>query len=232
MKLGGIALLMTLAMQDLAAIELEFAESARPSISDAQRRTIRELAASIEDDVRAVLPGLPMNVVVEVRVEHQPYSRTGASGAALGPDRVAWVVDASRPEGVVAVAQKTLRPILFHEFHHLARGCTQNGPPFRSFLEGAICEGMATAFARDFASAEQPWATYPPEVESWYEEVKDLPASATTGEWMFFHSDGRQWVGYKVGTFLVDRAIEASGRSAAQLVDVVSEDVVKFARYE
>jgi uncharacterized protein YjaZ len=91
---------------------------------------------------------------------------------------------------------------------------------------------MATAFARDFASAEQPWATYPSEVESWYEEVKDLPASATTGEWMFFHSDGRAWVGYKVGTFLVDRAMEASGRSAADLAGVASEDVVKLAAYE
>jgi hypothetical protein len=232
MKPGGIALLMTLAMQDLAAVELELAESARSSVSDAQRRTIQELATSIEDDVRAVLPGLPMSVAVEVRAEQQPYSRTGASGAALGPERVAWVVDTSRAEGVVAIAEQTLRPILFHEFHHLARGCTQNGPPFRSFLDGAICEGMATAFARDFASAEQPWATYPSEVERWYEEVKDLPASATTGEWMFFHSDGRAWVGYKVGTFLVDRAMKSSGRSAAELADVVSEDVVKLAGYE
>jgi hypothetical protein len=232
MKLSGIALLVTFAMQDLAALELELAESARSSITDAQHRTIRDLATSIEGDVRAVLPGLPMDIVVEVRVEQQPYSRTGAIGAALGPERVAWIVDTSRPEGVVAIAQNTLRPILFHEFHHLARGCTQSGPPFRSFLDGAICEGMATAFARDFASAGQPWETYPPEVESWYEEVKDLPASATTGEWMFFHSDGREWIGYKVGTFLVDRAIKASGQSAAELAEVVSEDIVEFAGYE
>jgi hypothetical protein len=232
MKPGRIALLMTLATHDLAAVELELAESVRASISETQRSTIEQLATSIEDDVRAVLPGLPMSVVVEVRAEPQPYIRTGASGAALGPERVAWVVDTSRAEGILAIAERTLRHILFHEFHHLARGCTQNGPPFRSFLDGAICEGMATVFARDFGSAEQPWATYPSEAESWYEEVKDLPASATTGEWMFFHSDGRAWVGYKVGTFLVDRAMKSSGLSAAKLADVSSEDVVKLAGYE
>lgn len=219
-------------MQDVAALEVELTESAKASISDTQRRTMRELAAAIEDDVRTLLPGLPMDVVVEVHVEQQPYSRTGASGAALGPKRVAWIVDVSRPEGVMAIAQETLRPILFHEFHHLARGCTQNGAPFSSFLDGAVCEGMATAFARDFANAEQPWGTYPSDIERWYEEVKDLPASATTGEWMFFHSDGRQWVGYKVGTFLVDRAIKAAGQSAAELVDVPSDDIIELAGYE
>ena len=232
MKLSRVALSLTLVTQGLAAVEVEFAEPVRPSISDAQRRVIHEMAVAIEDDVRAVLPGLPMGIVVEVRAEEQPYSRTGASGAALGPQRIAWVVDTSRAEGVVALAERTLRPIMFHELHHLARGCTQAGPPFHSFLDGAICEGMATAFARDFASAEQPWATYPAEVERWYEEVKYLPASATTGEWMFFHSDGRAWVGYKVGTFLVDRAMKASGRSAADLAGVASEEVVRLAGYE
>jgi hypothetical protein len=231
MKTSAIALL-ALAPLNLAAVELELAESAASRISDAQGDAIQKFAAAIEADVRRVLPSVPTDIVIEVRAEPQPYSRTGASGAALGPNRIAWIVDTSRPEGAVTLAERTLRTILFHELHHLARGCTQSGPPFRSFVDGAICEGMATAFARDFASGEQPWANYPPEVERWYEEVKDLPASATTGEWMFFHSDGRAWVGYKVGTFLVDKAIEASGRSAAGLVDVASEDIVELAGYE
>jgi hypothetical protein len=232
MKTSAIALLFALAPLKLAAVELELADSAASSLPEAERRAIHDLASTIEADVRAVLPSVPNDIVIEVRAEPQPYSRTGASGAAVGPRRIAWIVDTSRPEGVVALAERTLRTILFHELHHLARGCTQGGPPFRSFLDGAICEGMASAFARDFASGEQPWANYPPEVERWYDEVKDLPASATTGEWMFFHSDGRAWVGYKVGTFLVDKATEASGRSAADLVDVASEDIVELAGYD
>lgn len=98
-------------------------------------------------------------------------------------------------------------------------------------LDGAVCEGMATAFARDHADAEQPWASYPPEVAAWYEEVKDLPASATTGGWMFFHDDGWTWIGYKVGTWLVDRAMRASGRSAAELTRVPTGQIVQLARY-
>src|SRR6185503_10332726 len=92
MKLSRIALFLALVTQSAAAVELEVAESVGSSISDAQRLAIQEMAASIEDDVRTALPSLPTDIVVEIRAELQPYSRSGASGAALGPNRMAWIV--------------------------------------------------------------------------------------------------------------------------------------------
>jgi uncharacterized protein YjaZ len=137
------------------------------------------------------------------------------------------MVDTPRSDQVVSIAKPTLRGILIHEFHHLARGCFQG---YESFIDGAVCEGMATAFARDFGDAEQSWARYPPEVADWLHEVRDLPASATTGEWMFFHSDLRVRIGYEVGTYLVDRAMQATAKASAQLTDVSSQEVVSHQR--
>lgn len=71
MKRGGIAVVLALVVQSLAAVELEFTESVGSSISDAQRRTIQDMAASIENEVRGVLPGLPTGIVVEVRAEER-----------------------------------------------------------------------------------------------------------------------------------------------------------------
>jgi hypothetical protein len=213
-------------------MEVEPYASDEHAFSVAEIEFIEDLASSIETEVRRLLPGLPESVYLEVRTEVQPYSASGATGAAIGSNRIAWVVDTSRREEVMSIADATLRGILFHELHHLARRCFQGGRTYESFIDGAVCEGMATAFARDFGDAEQSWANYPPEIADWFYEVRDLPASATTGEWMFFHSDGRVRIGYKVGTYLVDRAMQATGRTSAELTDVSSREVVRLAGYE
>ena len=232
MKLAALALLLVTLPTLVSALEVEFFESDDHIFSTDEQRFIEQLSASVEKEVRLLLQGLPEAIYLEVRTEVQPYTPSGASGAAIGADRVLWTVDASRDEGVIAIADATLRGILFHELHHLARRCVQSELPYQSFLDGAVCEGMATAFARDFGGAEQSWAGYPSEVEDWFYEVKDLPASATTGEWMFFHSDGRVRIGYKVGTYLVDRAMQATGMTSADLTDVSSEEIVRLAGFE
>jgi hypothetical protein len=47
---------------------------------------------------------------------------------------------------------------------------------------------------------------------------------------MFQHPDGRRWIAYKVGTYLVDRAIAASGKSSAELVLTPTREVLEMAR--
>lgn len=48
---------------------------------------------------------------------------------------------------------------------------------------------------------------------------------------MYRHPDGRQWIGYRAGTHIADRAIKASGLSAAQLVNVPTAEILKLAGY-
>jgi hypothetical protein len=107
------------------------------------------------------------------------------------------------------------------------------GPnPHRTrFIDGVICEGLATAFERDFGGWSPPWGEYPAQVSEWVAELLRLPATASYRAWMFQHPDGRRWVGYREGTFIADRAIEASGRSAAKLVGTPALEILQLAKF-
>ena len=98
-------------------------------------------------------------------------------------------------------------------------------------MDTVVSEGMATAFERDFAGNKPLWGEYPEDVESWVEELLDLPMSAygSYPQWMLQHPDGRRWIGYRAGTYIVDEAMLASGLSAADLVLAPTAEVLKLA---
>jgi uncharacterized protein YjaZ len=88
---------------------------------------------------------------------------------------------------------------------------------------------MATVFARDFAGVTTPWSNYSDDVSDWAEEIRALEPGFQYAEWMFTHPDGRRWIGYTVGTYLVDLAIAASGKSAAELATVPTSEILALA---
>jgi hypothetical protein len=91
------------------------------------------------------------------------------------------------------VAERELRFTLFHELHHQARGWVMRGGARRTtFMDGPVCEGLASAFERDAAGRRAPWAEYPPDVEAWVHELMALPRTARYAKWMFRHPDGRR----------------------------------------
>ena len=47
--------------------------------------------------------------------------------------------------------------------------------------------------------------------------------------WMFQHPDGRRWIGYRAGTYLVDQAMEISGMTTIDLLQVSTEQVLGMA---
>ncbi len=80
------------------------------------------------------------------------------------------------------------------------------------------------------AAGSQPlWGDYPDDVGSWVAELKTLPASAPYWMWMFQHPDGRRWIGYRAGTYIADQAISASGRSAAELAETPTDEILRLA---
>lgn len=97
-------------------------------------------------------------------------------------------------------------------------------------MDAVVSEGLATAFERDFAGVDVPWGHYPPDVESWVKELTALPAMANRSEWLFQHPDGRRWIGLRAGTYLADRAMKATGKSAADLVTTGTAEILRLAR--
>lgn len=183
-------------------------------------------------EVRALLPDLAESLTIAVAAGDTVIPETGEVGAALRRSEVRWVVDPSRPGGVEAVARAHLRSTLFHELHHTVRGHVFGNRNPEPFVASAISEGMASVFERDVAGDRHvPWADYPSEVNQWVRELLVLPLDAPYGEWMFEHPDGRRWIGYRAGAYVVDRAVTRSGRSAADLVRAPAAEVLDLAGY-
>ena len=58
------------------------------------------------------------------------------------------------------------------------------------------------------------WGLYDKKViKDWVEEIRALPDGIVNDEYLYLHSDGRKWIGYKVGTYIVDEAMKKSGKT-------------------
>jgi hypothetical protein len=197
------------------------------TFSRAEQRTIETIATRAALDAKRLLSGLPDQLILRVNPGKKVMAETGQTGEVSVPNVVYWMVDPDLYGGVIAIAKRQLRSTLLHELHHLARASktTSSG----SIMDRVITEGLATAFERDFGDAPTPWGTYPPEVADWLKELIALPPNASRTAWMSRHPDGRRWIGYKAGTYLVDQAMRASGKSSSELVSVSTDDVLSMA---
>ena len=200
--------------------------------SNSARSAIQGVCDAAEPEIRALLPTLPGVIEVAAQTGKRVLPQTGELGSATTPVRVTWVVDADRPGGVAATAQSQLRQTLFHELHHLARGWVKSGGKrWPRFIDGVVCEGLATAFERDFGGRTPPWGSYPDNIATWVHELLGLPANALYHHWMFQHPDGRQWIGYRAGTFIADRAFAGTGRTSADLATASTDEVLAMAGF-
>ena len=156
---------------------------------------------------------------------------TGETAGAVGRDKVIWTVDPTRLGGVVATANRELRLTLLHEFHHLVRGCCGEAQ-FTSYMDHVINEGMATVFERDVGGVQPPWGEYPDDLADWVLEIMAWPTHpGDNPEWMTRQLDGRRWMEHKTGAYLVDQAISASAKSAADFALTPTEEIIRLAGF-
>lgn len=235
-RFTGSIIMLGLLTGNVFAMSVEYSEVGDFAFSEAQRRTIQTIAEATENEVRKILPRLAQDLTLEVRNGKDVIESTGESAAVAGPQKILWIVDPNRTDDVAAIAAAHLRFALFHEMHHLVRSLSMEAQSAPTLIDRAITEGLATAFARDFAGMPVSWwGEYPENIDEWAREFLALPAPApadqwaAVGQWMFRHPDGRRFIGYKVGTYVVDKAMKESGLSSAELVGASSEEIVKLA---
>jgi hypothetical protein len=204
-------------------VDVEFPASGR-SLSRDERRELQQVADATFRDVRGRLDGLPPRLTLIVRWGKDVIPETGENGAAGFPGNIGWTLDPDRD--ALATIRAQLRPTLVHELHHLARA---SRVPSRSLVDRVVAEGLATAFERDVAKVDPPWGRSPAEIGDWTREILRQPETAEIEPWMTRLPDGRRWVGMRVGTFLVDRASRASGKTPAALVFASSAEIIRLA---
>ena len=207
-------------------LDVRFLRAENYEFSATEQRLIRRSAESSTREARQLLHGLPSQLELTIRPGTDVMPETGSSATAMPPAAILITIDAARNGGVQPIVTRWLRPILFHELHHLARSQTI---PARSVVEHAVSEGMAAVFERDFAHSHTPWAEYGPEVNDWAKEIMAVPDDASTRDWIFQHPDGRRWIGMKVGAFWVDQATTKSRRPSVDLISMPAADIIAMA---
>ena len=214
---------------DPPPMKVEFYRASGYSFSWWERRTITRVAEQAAEEAHGVLPRLPKTLLLKVRAGGNVIPETGEASSALSPNVIWWDVDPRHEGGVRATAERELRASLFHAFHHLVRNNASNARGFRDVIVG---EGMAIAFERDFAQASRPWGQYSSIDRGRVGEILAMPGDEAWGAWLKADRPGRRWAGQRAGTFIVDRAASATRLSAAQMVTMPTEDVIRSAGFE
>jgi hypothetical protein len=210
-------------------IRPHFLDSELHQFTDDERTVIADICEAAEPDLRAALPQLQSHVNLLVEAGTTVIPETGEVGFAMAPHAIRWTVDAARD--VASVAASHLRHALFHEAYHAARLVRFPEEAYATdWLSAAIGEGLATVFERDVAGFDPPWGAYDEStIRDWSAELLAQPVDHTFDHWKFHHPDGRRWIAYRVGTWLVDCAVRSAGASVSTLVWTPVDEIARLA---
>jgi hypothetical protein len=229
LAVGALLGLWSVACAAPPPIRIEFYEIDGRAFSFWERAMVTTVAEAAALEVRSRLPQLPRELVLRVQAgkSFEVDERTGDNTAVLGIDAILWTVDPAHRGGVLGVALLELRTSLFHEWHHMVRDAAL-APS--SMLDRAVREGLALAFERDCAHNLNPRGLYTAEAAQWVEELRHVPADLTVDEWTERNARGRRWVVARAGTYVVDRALRASNKTASQLVTTPTATILRLAQ--
>jgi len=210
-------------------LDVEVVDADWYAFSDGDRLLITGEARAAEAAARRLLP-LPGRVRLVVEASRVTLPATGDNAQTVAADLIRWQGNPARD--VTTVTRAHLRKAFAHEAFHAARfrrlpeeaGAT-------SWVHIAIREGLATVFARDTAAAHEPWAAYDPAViADWAVDLFTQPCDGRTlGSYRFAHPDGREWIAFRVGTWLIDTVTARTATTAAALVWTPAADIAAHA---
>ncbi|WP_151982165.1 DUF2268 domain-containing putative Zn-dependent protease [Acinetobacter guerrae] len=212
-------------------IQIKFISQPEYEFNDIEQQLLSEICRESYEQVAHLLGSI--NHKVTVNITHSPnvIEETGCAGFSWSANQIIWNIDTNRTEHVIDIAKRHLKPTLYHELNHLFRGWVMQGATIDSFMDGVIHEGIAVCFERDYASSHPLWGIYPENVNEWVDELLNLTIDTHPTEWYFEHSDGRRWIAYKTGTYLVDRAMQNGKINACEISKLNTSDVLSLAGY-
>jgi len=186
------------------------------------RPAVEEQLTEYIHEVRELLPELSNSLQFWLSNKFL-IPETGTGGFSYSPEIISLSFDPAFPdkEG----QRRDFRGTVFHEAYHLVQGHTaeETRAPYRSALDAAIYEGCATVFEREYANVQALWGVYEDHEEAKLRIWQDALAAISPEQyyrepgvyntWAFYDpNDMQRWKLYKVGTWLVDRALLKSGK--------------------
>jgi uncharacterized protein YjaZ len=194
------------------------------------KEQIQGTITSSYKDVREVLPYISSNVNVVVQVNHwESIPKVGGGGHTRNSELVLIFLDPDLPLGEEGLLDYT-KSTTWHELNHAARFNAVEWSTDSSFINYCIIEGLATVFERDYTGYNPPWGEYKEsETKDWVKEIKGLGNNYVWSQYMFLHPDGRKWIGYKTGTYIVDQALKNSKKTISELTKLEYKEILKLA---
>ena len=204
----------------------------------AENRAI-ELIDAAYSEVRELIPELSEDLKIYFD-NWYAIKETGEGGFAYAPDilTMAFISDFAN----TALQAAHMRSTVFHESFHMAHGHTyeQSTLPYRHALDSAVYEGCASVFERDRTqpailpgnysacseSQLQQWADALAEISN--EDYRDGDTGLWV-KWALYDKDtSERWKVYKVGTWIVDRVVQKSGKDVLELRKLTAEEILNL----
>ena len=219
----------------IANVDVVFKEDTL-TFTESQKVFIREVISNTEEEVRNLLPNLPDSIKVIVEnVDWNLDIVNGVSGRTETnhPPLVLVQISNNYQGGVIDSVYQGIKSTIFHEFHHLSRGWAIQDNKFSYGIPNAMVnEGLAVVFTEIYTGNINEVNAYTDEADHWVKEILALPLDASYADWvMGEHPDGRTYIGYRTGNFLVRRAMNNSGKSILELSNLMPNEIIKLAGY-
>ena len=219
----------------IANVDVVFQEDSL-KFTEPQKVFILEVIRNSEEEVRNLLPNLPDSIKVIVEnVDWNLNIVNGVTGRTETnhPPLVLVQISNNYKDGVIDSAYQGIKSTIFHEFHHLSRGWAIQDNKFSYGIPNAMVnEGLAVAFTEIYTGSINEVEAYTDEADNWVKEILALPLDASYSDWvMGEHPDGRTYIGYRTGNFLVRKAMIKSRRSILELSELMPNEIIKLAGY-
>jgi hypothetical protein len=201
-----------------------------------QKAFIQNVISQSEKEVRSLLPNLPegIKVIVE-KVKWDLDIVGGVTGRTEtnSPPHVLIQISNNYQGGNMDSVEMALKATIFHEFHHLSRGWAIQDNKFSYGIPNAMVnEGLAVAFTEIYTGVINEVNAYTDEADNWVKEILALPLDVSYSDWvMGEHPDGRTYIGYRSGNFLIRKAINKSQKDILELSKLSPNEVIEAAGY-
>ncbi|WP_417690258.1 DUF885 family protein [Pseudidiomarina sp.] len=213
------------------ALEVSFTDLA--ALSHQQFAAIVAQSAKVKADVEALFAPFEQTITVAVEfVDDNLDEVGGVTGVAMTPEQIDISIARQFQAGLDKAIAEGLLATLYHEFHHLVRGWTVEQNEFLpSIPNAAVNEGLAVVFAEQMSGVRESWLDYPDHVAQWLDEILELPLRSDYQQWMMgTHPDGRKYVGYRVGKYVIESALKHSELSINELTFKPVTELIEFAQ--
>lgn len=213
--------------------EITFHDLADHQFSDANKALIAELTDSTIIKMKKLMPELVPVMKINMKLMDRDLAIVNhVTGRADYTDEIEVSISTQNKDGISAAIEAGYVKTLVHELHHTVRGWVIHGNAFGPGIAiAAANEGLADTFAKIHTGSDMHSLSNDVDFDAWTNEILALAKDANYGEWMFLHPDGRIAVGYRAGAYLIEKAMENSGKDILELSKYSVKELYRLAGY-